>query len=106
MSAWTAWGLTLIAVAVLWIVGGIARLVLDHFATEHEVRRIEEARRRAEAREAQSEAEWRAWYFALPEAEKLAGARMLLDAVRSETPLFDGLAAETFRAQLDEGRTP
>ena len=51
------------------------------------------------------EAAWRAKYAAMSDAEKRAGAERLWAAV-SETPMFDGLAAETFRQQLDEGWLP
>ena len=44
-----------------------------------------------------------AWFAAKSEAEKRAGAERLWDAV-SETPVYDELAVETFRRQLDEGR--
>ena len=82
MSAWTVTGLALIAVAWAWVIGACLHLWW-----------IDRAERR-----------WRDWYAALPEAEKLAGARRLLDAVRSETPECDRLVAETFRARLDKGR--
>ena len=96
----------MITVAVLWIVGGIARIVLDHLATEWEAARIEAARR-------WSDGDFRRRWDAMSEAEQEAGLEQLLTALReelpvpwvlSDSPIHDGLAAETFRAQLDEGR--
>lgn len=78
----------MIAVALLWIVGGIARIVLDHLGTEWEAKRIEEARARQEAAQEaaiqRAEADWREWFDQLPEAQKMAGAQRLLDAVEGE----------------------
>ena len=59
-------GWTLIAVAIVWTVWAICALLLNH------------------RREARSEAEWRAWFAALPESQKRAGAERLLEAVRDE----------------------
>ena len=98
----------MIAVAVLWIVGGVARIVLDHLATEHEAARMADARR-------WSDRDFRARWDAMTEGEREAGLELLLTALRedlpvpwvlSEAPIHDELMAETFRRQLDYSDAP
>jgi len=71
-------GTVLIAVALgslaLWLAAFVARELL------------------AERRIRRGEAQWRAWFAALPETEKRAGAERMWDAVRSD-PLYDATAA-------------
>jgi len=52
----------------------------------------------AERRIRRGEAQWRAWFDALPETEKQAGAERLWDAVRSD-PLYDATAAHLAHAE-------
>jgi len=77
-------GTVLIVIALgtlaLWLVGFVARELL------------------AERRIRRGEAQWRAWFAALPETEKQAGAERMWDAVRSD-PLYDATAAHLAHAE-------
>lgn len=94
----------MITVAVLWIVCGIARLVLDHLATEHEARRYESAsplvveivaedrfspamKAAAEAARRWSDGDFRRRWDAMTEAEREAGMEQLLTALREDLPV-------------------
>jgi hypothetical protein len=75
LAAWL-----IIAVVALWLAVFVAR----ELWTEWRIQRAER--------------QWRAWFDALPEPERWAGARKLLEDVRS---IDDDLAAERLRADLD-----
>jgi len=86
MIPYTATGLTLIAIALGWLIGDVAW----HVWTDRRVRRSE-----SEWRAPITEAEFVAWFAGLSDERKTAAAGHLLDVIR------EGNAAEA--AALREG---